>query len=43
MSEDNWSIISPYNPSSQLEHSILITKNGYEILTIRENEEGLVP
>jgi methionyl aminopeptidase len=39
MWEDKWSIVCPNNPSAQWEHTILITDNGYEILTLRENED----
>lgn len=35
---DKWTIFSPNNPSAQFEHTILITKKGYEILTKRNNE-----
>lgn len=38
MWEDNWTVICQDNPSAQWEHTILITKNGYEILTKRDNE-----
>ncbi len=38
--EDKWSIIlKPDNPSAQWEHTILITNEGYEILTFREKEK----
>ena len=39
MLDDNWSIYCENNPSAQWEHTILITENGHEILTKRENEE----
>ncbi len=39
--DDKWSIILPSdNPSAQWEHTILITKEGHEILTFREKEEA---
>ncbi len=38
MWEDNWTVICPDNPSAQWEHTIIITKDGYEILTQRDNE-----
>lgn len=38
---DKWSIISPNNPSSQFEHTVMITKNGCEILTLRPDEKLL--
>jgi len=31
-------VISPYNPSAQWEHTILITETGHEVLTLREGE-----
>lgn len=39
---DQWSIISPGNPSAQYEHTILITKTGCEILTLRPDERQLL-
>ena len=36
---DKWSVL---NPSAQFEHTILITKQGYEILTKRNNEAILI-
>jgi methionyl aminopeptidase len=39
MWEDEWTVISPDNPSAQWEHTILITKYGHEILTLREGEK----
>lgn len=36
--EDNWTIVSPSNPSAQWEHIIHITEKGNEILTLRKNE-----
>jgi methionyl aminopeptidase len=39
MWEDSWSVVCPYNPSAQWEHTILITENGHQILTLRENED----
>jgi len=42
MWEDNWTIIAPNNPSAQWEHTILITENGHEILTLRKGEEILI-
>jgi methionyl aminopeptidase len=41
MLEDNWSIFSENNPSAQWEHTVLITENGHEVLTNRDNEELL--
>ena len=40
--EDKWTVIAPNNPSAQWEHIILITENGYEILTLRKGEVCLV-
>jgi len=40
--EDNWSIVSPKNPSAQWEHTIYINDHGYEILTLRENEDIII-
>ena len=42
MWEDEWTIICQDNPSAQWEHTILITKDGFEILTKREGEEFLL-
>ena len=39
--EDNWTIVCPNTPSAQWEHTILITDKGFEILTLRDNEELL--
>ena len=36
--EDKWTVVCPENPSAQWEHTILITENGHEILTLRDNE-----
>ncbi|CAD8142872.1 unnamed protein product [Paramecium pentaurelia] len=35
---DNFTVISTDNPSAQWEHMILITENGYEVLTKRDDE-----
>lgn len=32
-------VVSPFNPSAQWEHSILITESGHEVLTLREGEK----
>ena len=38
--EDDWTIVTQDgSPAAHYEHTILITKNGYEILTPRESEE----
>lgn len=42
MLDDNWTIYCENNPSAQWEHTILITSNGFEVLTKRENEELLL-
>lgn len=40
MLSDNWTVIlPPNNPSAQWEHIVLITNDGHEILTMRENEK----
>lgn len=38
MWKDNWTISAPGVPSCQWEHIVLITEEGYEILTLREGE-----
>jgi methionyl aminopeptidase len=38
MWSDNFTVVSPDNPSAQWEHTILITETGYEVLTQREGE-----
>ena len=35
---DGWTIQAPGMPSAQWEHIILVTEDGYEILTLREGE-----
>jgi len=40
--EDDWTVVCPENPSAQWEHTILITDDGHEILTLREGEEKLL-
>ena len=38
MMEDNWTIVTEdYSPSAHFEHTILVTKTGYEILTRGDN------
>jgi len=39
MWKDNWTVLSPNNPSAQWEHMIAITETGYEVLTLREGEK----
>lgn len=36
--QDNFTVISPNNPSAQFEHTILITETGCEVLTLRPGE-----
>ena len=36
---DGWTIQAPGNPSCQWEHTVLITEEGHEILTLREGEQ----
>ncbi len=45
LSKDGWSIAVTKDRklSAQWEHTILVTKNGFEILTLRPEEEGLAP
>ena len=38
MGTDNFSIVSPGNPSCQWEHIVLITDTGCEVLTKRQDE-----
>ena len=38
MWNDNFTTVSLDNPSAQWEHTILITENGHEVITKRENE-----
>ena len=35
---DGWTMQAPGNPSCQWEHIVLITEEGNEILTLREEE-----
>lgn len=35
---DNFTVISPDNPSAQWEHTILITETGCEVITKRDDE-----
>ena len=38
--KDNWTVVTKDgSPSAQFEHTILVTKDGYEVLTLREGEE----
>jgi len=40
MLKDNWTVVTKdHSLSAQWEHTILVTSNGYEVLTLRENEE----
>ncbi len=38
MWKDNFTTLSPDNPSAQWEHTILITESGHEIITKRDDE-----
>jgi len=38
MWKDKWTVVSQNNPSAQWEHTVLITENGFEVLTKREGE-----
>jgi len=40
LGQDKFSVVSPGIPSSQWEHIVLITKDGCEILTLREDEKS---
>ncbi|EGR28288.1 methionyl aminopeptidase, putative [Ichthyophthirius multifiliis] len=33
--EDQFTVVSPFNPSAQWEHTVLVTDSGYEVLTQR--------
>ena len=39
MWNDNWTVVSPGVPSCQWEHIILVTSDGFEILTLRADEK----
>ena len=40
MLKDNWTVVTKdHSLSAQWEHTILVTKDGFEVLTLRENEE----
>jgi len=37
--KDNWTVVTKDGwPSAQYEHTILVTSNGYEVLTLRSGE-----
>ena len=39
---DGWTVVTQdHSLSAQYEHTILVTTNGYEVLTIRNEEKGL--
>ena len=39
---DGWTVVTQdHSLSAQWEHTILVTNNGYEVLTIRDEEEGI--
>ena len=39
---DGWTVVTQdHSLSAQWEHTILVTNNGYEVLTIRNEEEGI--
>ena len=39
---DGWTVVTQdHSLSAQWEHTILVTNNGYEVLTIRDQEEGI--
>ncbi|EAR84818.1 methionine aminopeptidase (macronuclear) [Tetrahymena thermophila SB210] len=39
MWSDQMTVVSPYNPSAQWEHTILITEQGHEVITLRDGEK----
>jgi methionyl aminopeptidase len=45
LTKDGWSVAVTKDRklSAQWEHTILVTKNGFEILTLRQEEQGLAP
>ncbi len=43
LKKDGWTVLTKDGQlSAQWEHTILVTKNGYEVLTLREEERGLI-
>ena len=39
---DGWTVVTQdHSLSAQWEHTILVTHNGYEVLTMREEESGI--
>ncbi|MGB3622427.1 MAG: type I methionyl aminopeptidase, partial [Ketobacter sp.] len=39
---DKWTVVTKdHKLSAQWEHTILVTENGYEVLTLRSEETGL--
>ena len=40
--DDKWSVYCPENLSAQFEHTIMITDNGFEILTKNKNKKNLI-
>jgi len=43
MLPDNWTVVTKdHGLSAQWEHTLLVTKDGYEIFTLREEEKGLI-
>ena len=39
---DGWTVVTQdHSLSAQWEHTILVTNNGYEVLTIRDEEKGI--
>jgi methionyl aminopeptidase len=39
---DGWTVVTQdHSLSAQWEHTILVTSNGYEVLTLRDEETGI--
>ena len=41
---DQWTVVTKdHKPSAQWEHTILVTADGFEVLTLRSDEEPILP
>ena len=41
---DQWTVVTrDHSLSAQWEHTLLVTDSGYEVLTLRENENRVLP
>ena len=39
---DGWTVVTQdHSLSAQWEHTVLVTSNGYEVLTLRDEETGI--